>query len=206
LEIPGASILQVHVTAATPELLDAYVRAQDLIAGYSLTPDRSVELQVYWRCVEHRDLSAVGIELIASVQTNLLDSLTRVEVGSQLPPADTCALEDVMLQAPPPSPTRVIGSVGDSNSGAVAATVYRIRSLPCSYVELPYPGDFGAAGGAEVTAGGNRSAYLLSAARLEKGVIRRGRLQGLFIRRDGDLATAAECYRRFLTSEPPLAT
>jgi hypothetical protein len=213
-EIADASILQVRSTGTMTELLDSYVRAQDLIAGYSLTPDRSVELQVYWRFVEHPDLSAVGIELIASVQTSLLISQTRVEVGSRLPLCDVCGLAVAGLETP--SPTRVLGlatedartevaAVAGTDSGTNAPMVYRIRSLPHSYVELPYPGDFATTGRLPPAVDGTESAYLLSATRLEKGVIRRGRLQGLFIRRDGDLDRVAECYRRFLASEPPLA-
>ena len=40
--------------------------------------------------------------------------------------------------------------------------------------------------------------------RLEKGVIRRARLRGLFLNRHNDLQTAVACYHEFANSVPPL--
>jgi hypothetical protein len=40
--------------------------------------------------------------------------------------------------------------------------------------------------------------------RLEKGVIRRGRLAGIFVPRDGDEEAAAHFYRQWRASPPPL--
>ena len=42
--------------------------------------------------------------------------------------------------------------------------------------------------------------------RLEKGVIRRGRICAWFLPREADLAIAAELFRRFVSQPPPLTT
>jgi hypothetical protein len=41
---------------------------------------------------------------------------------------------------------------------------------------------------------------------LEKGVIRRGRVRGWFLPREGDADAAAERYRQWLAEPPPLTT
>jgi len=46
--------------------------------------------------------------------------------------------------------------------------------------------------------------HRLFARPLEKGVILRSRVRGLWVTRDRDVSVAAESYRRFAVSEPPL--
>jgi hypothetical protein len=41
---------------------------------------------------------------------------------------------------------------------------------------------------------------------LEKGVILRARVRGVFVPRDGDTQIAAECFDAFAATEPPLST
>ena len=48
--------------------------------------------------------------------------------------------------------------------------------------------------------------HRLFAERLEKGVILRSRIRGLFVPRDHDTELAQSEYRRFAASEPPLTT
>jgi hypothetical protein len=40
---------------------------------------------------------------------------------------------------------------------------------------------------------------------LEKGVILRARVRGIFLPRQDDMRIAAACYRQFVVADPPLA-
>jgi hypothetical protein len=51
-----------------------------------------------------------------------------------------------------------------------------------------------------------RIEHHLFAQALEKGVLLRARVRGVFLARDGDLQLAAEVYRAFAAAEPPLGT
>ena len=51
-----------------------------------------------------------------------------------------------------------------------------------------------------------RVSHQLFSERLEKGVILRARLRGVFLPRQRDTRVAAACYTAFAAAEPPLAT
>jgi hypothetical protein len=51
-----------------------------------------------------------------------------------------------------------------------------------------------------------RVAHRLFCTNLEKGVILRARVRGVFFARQGDVAAAAECYAAFAAADPPLGT
>ena len=77
-----------------------------------------------------------------------------------------------------------------------------------SYVEMVHPADFqhdelasGPGGGLHV-----RASHRLFHDPLEKGVLLRGRVRGIFLPRCNDLAVAAQAYAEFAAEEPPLGT
>ena len=82
-----------------------------------------------------------------------------------------------------------------------------VMGLPSqvSYVEMVHPSDFRTV---ELTWRDGQAAVRtpLFADRLEKGVIRRGRVRGWLVSSPGDLAAAERLFREFAESEPPLTT
>jgi hypothetical protein len=202
-----AAILQIRSTAATTaeeDLSESYVRGTDLIATYGQRAERTIVPQVYWRAVQHVDLAVVGIELVVSVRTELLDDDPRLTVGSELPRCPVWRLPDDETARLEP----LVRDAGDAVRHRIerpAVFVYRLSGADCSFIEMIHPMDFA---GAELTgpAAGTRlrSLFQLFPERLEKGVIRRGRLQGLFVASLRAQAVARECYQRFADSTIPL--
>jgi hypothetical protein len=80
-----------------------------------------------------------------------------------------------------------------------------------SYVEMIHPAD---EAGGMLSVGGMSgepdhttcTLHTLFASPLEKGVILRARLRGVFLPRERDTELAAEAYRQFLAAPPPLTT
>jgi hypothetical protein len=207
----AAAILQVRADTAASDrdecLLDSFVRGNEMVASYALWPPRKVGAELRWRCIHHVDLAAVGLELIISVQTDLLDTDPGLTIGSVMPQgavwrlvdADKLQFERIIF------PDRLLASY---SLRPPAMLLYRPAEADWSFVEMIHPSDFAGAMLAQLPqeAGGFCSSYRLFDERLEKGVIRRGRLQGLLVARDRDQETAWPGYQRFAGSEIPLTT
>jgi hypothetical protein len=201
-KLAGVAILKVLTRAAggpTPETIaDCYQRGVDLVATYAQTPERNVRPQVYWRYVTSGD-NVAGLELILSAQTSLLDSEPATSVESTLPPGEMLAVDVAGASRPYQQ------DQWQSGEGAPPITLFRPRDLSASYVEMIHPTDFA---GVQFTTSGELPTvrWHLFPERLEKGVIRRGRVRGLFIPRAGDLARCEALYREFAASPLVLST
>lgn len=206
--MPNVAVLQTRIgdepSGWNDELVDTYVRGADLVAAYAPAPQRNISSQIYWRAIQYDDLEAVGVETIVSVQTDLLDSDPRMTIGSTIPCCDVTRLSDdkearfELVTAADVNP-----SVVDSGVGPL---LFRLADATYSYVEMIHPADFSAAEIRECTADNERvcSKFRVFNEPLEKGVIRRSRVCGAFIAREGDEQVAVECYRRFVESAVPL--
>jgi hypothetical protein len=210
---------------ATPPV-DCFVRGNDFVATYAETADRPYRAQIYWRLIDgdrsvsersaggHRADPIAALELIVSVQTSRLDSepalavcttLGAVEAWRLLDAADDCgaANGDTSHAAIPGRATVVPGFHASDSPGC--CLIRPIGSGP-SYLEMVHPADFRQTT-FEWTADSSpivRLAHRLFAERLEKGVILRSRIRGLFVPRARDTERARTEYRRFAASEPPL--
>ncbi len=169
------------------KLEEAYVRGSDLVATYAKTPPYHVAPQAYWRATWIAEWEAVKLELVLSVQTDLLDSQPRctIESGGQAPTS--------------------------AGAGDAAPQLYVLRNEQAgfSYAELVHPMDFVAASiDADLgTTGGIFSVRsTLFPERLEKGVIRRARVGGWFLPLENDLAAAAALAQAFVGEPLPLTT
>lgn len=208
--VAGARILQVRRprSDAGQHLVDAYVRGTDLIAVYETRLSGAVSTQLYWRYVEHVDLCLAGFELIVSVQTELLDDDPGVALVSELPCSELfqAAKGDATSLVRVPVPETTEANEPCRRTG-VGLFLYGFGKLPGGYLEMMHPADFDHV---EFESGPNpktlRSRFKLFEERLEKGVIRRARVRGLFGLNPGDGETVAgECYRRLVASESPLS-
>ncbi len=200
LEILGVGLPAIDSSAATDEI-DCYVRGGDLVATYHETHTRKRRGQVYWRIVKLGTATEQhAIELVASVQTSLLDSDPTVEIRSTLEADEALQLTDpfelVAESLPLSSPTRC--------GFQPACFIFRLRGGALSYIEMVHPLDFVESDLTPLPDGVLRWTTRLFQGRLEKGVILRSRLRASIIPRSHDIASAALCYRDFAASEPPL--
>jgi hypothetical protein len=184
---------------------------------------------------EPRPAPIAALELIVSVQTSRLDSDTALAVCTRLGPIESWRLFDAADDAadyaavPDNGPARSgnlgtdvrgDGLRGDGPQGGatVAPESHVSNSLGCcllrpigtgpSYIEMVHPADFRQTTFQWTTdsAPEVRLAHRLFVERLEKGVILRSRIRGLFVPRSHDAELARSEYRRFAASEPPLTT
>jgi hypothetical protein len=213
----AARLLALRTDLARPgeaeRVVEAYVRGVDFIATYEESEQRPVRPQIYWRGVS---LPAApcpwsGCELIVSMQTSLLDSDPGLVTATQLPAIEVhrLAVDEERWQIVSLADGAVAGSPADGAS----PLVFRTAGSEWSYAEMVFPSDFvsfdlrrtivaapsGAAPGVELS-------YRLFGERLEKGVIRRCRVRGLFVPRHCDLDAAREAYADLSAERLPLTT
>jgi hypothetical protein len=186
------------------EVQEQYVRGCDFVVAYARSADYPVAPQFYWRATHHPAHSAVQIEMIVSVQTDLLDSRPEASVNS-------FALQSRLFHA---SRLRADAfcEVGESKTlsrtagGPLAEElfVFRHEPLGVSYAQLVHPSDFVAA---ELQLAEGRPPLVsveLFPDSLEKGVIRLARICGWFLPAENDLAVAVELAKQFLAEPLPL--
>ena len=169
------------------DIHDAYVRGNDLVVTYSETEQRPFSLQVYWRATA-AEQGVTELDMILSLQTELLESFPGVAVETVLPAGKHAELTvDASEQ-----------------SRALAGILFRAAEANYSYAEITHPEDRG-----ELTHERGEDSMLhlrrqLGGHFLEKGVIRRLRVRGVFLPRENDQQTAAKYLAGLITAEPPL--
>ncbi|MGE0757182.1 MAG: hypothetical protein AB7O38_09185 [Pirellulaceae bacterium] len=191
-----------ELRATQPQLSDAWIRGADLIGVYTPAGDLALRCEVYWRSLSKIADGAPGVELIMSIQTDHLGAAASTRVHSDLPAGEllwVCDLDHPEARAL------------DCQSGPVVCTperglglfLWRSATIPWTYVEMVYPGDFISASASAV--GGERQLrWDLLPETIEKGVIRQARLRGCFVPGAGDVPDAVAAYRAFAGSALPL--
>jgi hypothetical protein len=187
--------------------IESFARGDDLIAIHSEQPDNPFRAQIYWRLIRSIPpfevrRSVAALELILSIQTSLLNSDPALDVETELPTVTVSQLTDgkparFVVRSPTEGGTEL-----EIESG-VGCFQFATARGPMTYVEMVHPADFRRS----MLAPGPRGLRLSHrqfAERLEKGVILRSRLRGMFVPVDYSPATIAAAYREFAASEPPL--
>ena len=191
-----------------PEVLaERFARAADLVAVYEETPDRPVRVDAVWRV--RGPASGEGflaaLDLIVSVRTSRPDVRPALFVRSRAAACEVLRLADAEAGVFEPVVLSPPCAVALPSSGGASCVVLRVSGKRPSYVEMAHPLDcpddeiHSPAEGAPF-----ELAHRLFARPLEKGVILRSRVRGLWVAREQDVSVAAESYRRFAASEPPL--
>jgi hypothetical protein len=222
LSVLGFALGDAH-EAGSPEV-DAYARQNDLVATFERSEPRPMRAQVYWRWLEPSEFAPefasyvlVALDLIASVNTSLLDADPASAVRSSLAPVSEVANLTQSEQGgqrarhvgpAPRGHEDLVTAIGptEANTGCFTA---RLAIGGVSWVEMVHPTDFR---GSRVTFSngplpGHCSADLehkLFEQRLEKGVILRARIRGALVRQANDADCAIAAFRRFSAAEPPL--
>lgn len=167
-----------HKIEGSEEIADAYVRGSDLVVTYAQTEARPFALQIYWR-VNLVGERVVQLDGIVSLQTCLLESFPLITARTELP--------------------------SEITDGMPAGTLLRGGSTAWSYAELVQPEDRGESPDID-SSNRDRVAihHQLGGQFLEKGVIRRLRLRGLFLPRENDLKLAEKYLASLENEELPL--
>jgi hypothetical protein len=160
-----------------PAPMETYIRGNDFVASFEQPGPLPAVPQLYWRVRPSGSTAAIGIELIVSMRTDLLDSQPQM-----------C----------------VVTEVGNATSGNLPLRHLRL-SADVSYYQLVHPDDFFAVEERRVD-GTHRITTTLFPERMEKGVIRRARICGWFLPAENDLAVAVELAQQFVAESPPLTT
>ncbi|TVS11099.1 MAG: hypothetical protein EA424_24270 [Planctomycetaceae bacterium] len=207
----NASLLRIHSSLSAevgvPACESVHQRGPDLVVDYRMSKVPEFTWQVYWRALTGLDSRNVlgGIELILSVQTELLDSDPRMIVESHLSNSRVLRVDGGHASA-----EAIEIDVSDISSSVKLNPPGILLCRPCeasfSYLELVHPSDFI---DLEIMRASQDSSeyasrFTMFEAPLEKGVIRRGRLRGLLLSRDDDVASARSCYEQFTASPIPL--
>ncbi len=147
-----------------------------------------------------------AIELVASVQTALLDSCPRLTLGSQLLATEAFQLTDAaggtFTSLVPPQ-----NDPDPESTGAPFCYLFRFSGRQYSYAEMIHPSDAHAShwdGWLHGTEYRLQLRHELFADRLEKGVILRARVLGVLLDRRDDKAATVRHWRSFLDESLPL--
>jgi len=201
----GLSGLKLFRFSSESKLGDVHIRGQDLIATYAPVDPRHAASQVYWRARHHDVQRAVGIELVISMQTDLLECSPHCVVFSSLPCMEVLLAGSFEISAfhsiPFPGRTSVNPEIEP-----LQLFVVRLLHQPLSFAQLIHPADFTGteADRAEDSNDVRLRSPLFLSEHLEKGVIRRARMQGWFMPLKNDLETAVTLARAFVEEPLPL--
>lgn len=199
-EILGVELAENE--AAGESLIDGYQRGGDLIAVYAETVQRPLRVQVYWRAATDAALGTF-VELQLSVQTSLLDSRPVLGAATRLPRGEVRRLVDGAsgkFETLPPTaePLRL------EPVDRPLCWLVRWPDAGLSYVEMALPSEAHRSEWSLSASGRLELKHQLFVEPLEKGVILRTRIRGAYLPTTGDESRAAQAYREFLQSPPPL--
>ncbi len=185
--------------------VDTYLRGTDLIACYANLAQQ-VRLQLDWRALPATEHAIGGIELVVSVSTECWVRQPRLLVGSQLWADEVRLVADRGTPNPHTQAIPLNVPWVDTSGDLGGGILYRAAELT-AFVEMIDPGEYSRLTLTPLTgprAGCVQSRLRVFEDRLEKGVIRRVRLRGMFLTPTNDTLAALACYRDFRNSELPL--
>jgi len=198
---------QTPVPIGPDALIERFCRGGDLVAAYGETANHPVRVDAVWRA--RRPSSRAGllaaVELIVSVETSLLDALPALAVQSRMEACETLYLRNVATGVFQPISLSANSALSLPSPEGVDCVVLRVHGQRPSYVEMVHPLECPRSELRCPTEHGRvQLTHRLFSQHLEKGVILRSRVRGLWVPRADDLEVAAESFREFAASEPPL--
>ena len=197
-----------HVAGEADALDDAYLRPASLAATYDASGDWPLRVDTVWRGVNRssRHEFVAAIELLVSVRTDALNSQPRMAVESTFSDGEVALATDRNSDRFEPFISSTVDSASAGQDACRGCIVFRPAGSDLSYVEMVHPADFRRD---ELRGGGDAPfgvRHHLFGDSLEKGVVLRARLRGVFVPRASDMQLASEQYAAFRASEPPLGT
>lgn len=173
-------------------LIDSYNRGNDLIATYAGTEGWPFAPQIYWT-VESMEIGGVAVHtfsIMLSIQTDRLDTHPEIVVSSRLPTEEvlrvSVAGDELLVDS------HADGELQIDPLATACCQLWRLPGEELTYAEIMPRSDFRRLS-VERASHASSSRWELFSEFLEKGVIRRARLQATFLPRDNDVQLAAEC-------------
>jgi hypothetical protein len=212
------------------EIEDAYIRGRDLVTIYAETRDHPLRYVLYWRALDEAALcgAAAGLDVVASVQTSVLDAKPKAFLSSQ------SRVDEAWASAPPVRfwrnlsprslPDRALEKeerhrmasevIADARAARDDAFLFELAESPWAYAEMIHPRDqmlsyamvheFSDVAMPAVRIA-HPSHHILGLP-LEKGVLLRARLRVLLMPRDNAGEIADRSREQFERAELPLTT
>lgn len=216
--VAGQRLSEAHLLGiASSSLADAgsahpvehYVRGADLVVAYESPSQWPVRVDALWRASAPTaaDRVLAMVDLIVSVRASVLDSNPELPVQSAIPSKEVLRLQGPGSVWAPLFLTAAAPKTINREDG-VGCLLFRMPDTDLTYVEMVHPADFQRDELSRGSSGSNTLciAHQLFRTSLEKGVILRARVRGIFVKQPGDTEIAADCYAAFAASEPPLDT
>jgi hypothetical protein len=179
---------------------EIYVRQQDLIARFSQVGKDQYGFQVDWRLLDTISDFEVGIEVWISLQTNLLDSAPKIQARSRGVGAWKSWTHQQLVSQVGPSDD---ASQGWSSQNASAIAAISSSTQDCSCLCLIEPRDLQQVSWTSQPSNNEQQAELFGQF-LEKGVIRRARMQLLASKKQIGLLEIQRAYQQLINRELPL--
>ena len=207
---PAARLLGIVASMTAAAASDAptenYIRGTDLIVASEEPGQSPIRVDCLWRATSPvaADLFLAAVDLVVSVRTQTLDSHPELAVASVVPANEVWRLQSLGANRSAPLPSEAPATIGpDSGTGCL---LFRMPGARFSYVEMVHPADFQYD---EFHRDESRRdlaciAHRLFRTNLEKGVILRARVRGVFLKRPDDVEIAVQCYAAFAGADPPL--
>jgi hypothetical protein len=186
---------------------ESYIRGNDYIETFEPAPPDDIVRQLYWRAALHAEPKAVQLELVISLQTDFFDRNLESEVYSSI--TGTRAFHSASLAADQfkeldKQPHQHIEHLFNRSEGPEHIFVFRHEAHNLSFAQMVHPSDFVRIRLVQDEFEGWNLISGMFPERLEKGVIRRGRICGWFLPAENDLEVAVELAKRFIDEPLPL--
>jgi hypothetical protein len=187
------------------KVVDIYTRGNDTVVTYAGNETWPFAPQIYWT-VESSEVGGStvhSLSIVVSIQTDRLDSHPQIVVRSSLP-------SDEVLRVSVAGDELLVDSHADGElqhdpQATACCQLWRLPGDEWSYAEIMPTSDFRRL---SVERDNHQAStqWELFSEFLEKGVIRRARLQAMFLPREDDVQLAAECCQAIERRPLPLTT
>jgi hypothetical protein len=217
IAVPGGQMLDamllglempLHRPGDAETLLECYAHGMDLVTTYKESAGRPLRVDAVWRAIRPTpgESFLAAVDLIVSVRTDLLESWPGVVVQSILRGTKASRLRALDPPRSTPLTLPADGPLILEPADGPGCILWELPAAELSYAEMIHPADFHCDEAArEASAGGmTRLRHRLFPEALEKGVILRARVRGVFLSRQDDSRVAAACYAALAAAEPPL--
>lgn len=207
---PGRDFRLLSISASDTggwpaKLVDSYNRGNDLVTSYAGIEGWPFAPQIYWT-LESIDVGGVAVHtfsIMLSIQTDRLDTHPEIVVRSSLPTEEvlrvSIAGEELLVDS------HADGRLHLDPQATACCQLWRLPGGELSYAEFMPRSDFRSLS-VDRTDHTATSRWELFSEFLEKGVIRRARIQAAFLPRDDDVQLAAECCQAIERRPLPLTT
>jgi hypothetical protein len=209
---PAARLLGIvaSLTAAADDAapMEHYVRGADLIIAYEKPGPCPIRVDCSWRATAPvaTEPFLAAVDLVVSVRAYALDGHPEMAVSSTVPANEVLRLQTLGSDSWAPLCLTIATPTTIGPDRGTGCLLFRMPGLDLSYVEMAHPADFQYD---ELQRDASQSnvaciAHRLFRTNLEKGVILRAQVRGIFLKRTDDMESAARCYAAFAGVDPPL--